>query len=391
MELFDKWISQLADTLTEREVALIKKAGEIINSNICCGEEYPWYPYRCIKPFGFSKKIPWAEGIWNWDSAFHAIGVLRWDTALAKEQILGFIPYQLENGMFVDVVRQDGEIESYSSKPPIFAYAVAEIYRQDNDIEFVKSVYPKLVLNIKYWENERLWDGMFHYGADLNRTPFSKLDQYVRYESGWDNSVRWDKPCSDYWAIDLNCFMVMAYRSLAVLAEAMGKHEESEEYRKKEIMLTDNINNVLWNDNFKMYTDTDRFTREQSNVLTPASFMPLYMGIVSLDRAESMAEYAADRKKFFPGMPTVTYDDPEYSQTYWRGNTWLNVAYFATKGLKNYGFDEIADGIKEIILGWVEKDGENIHENYDSTSGEGLYCPKFSWSSVFVIEFILNW
>lgn len=52
------------------------------------------------------------------------------------------------------------------------------------------------------------------------------------------------------------------------------------------------------------------------------------------------------RNKFYPGMPIVTYDDPEYSQKYWRGNTWLNVAYFAAKGLKNHGFKEIADGIK---------------------------------------------
>lgn len=391
MELFNKWISQLKDTLSEREVALIEKAGKIIIGNICYGEKYPWYPYRCIKPFTFPEYTPWAEGIWNWDSAFHAIGVMNWDVDLAKEQILGFIQYQLENGMFVDVVRQNGEIESYSSKPPVFAHAAAEIYRKDKDIEFVKAVYPKLVLNIRYWEKERMWNGMFHYGAELNRTPFSKLDQYIRFESGWDDSVRWDKPCSDYWAIDLNCFMVMAYRALAVLSDALDRCDESSEYRKKEIALIDNINNIFWNDGFELYADVDRFSGEQSKILTPASFMPLYIGIAPPDRAERMARYAADSKKFFPGMPTVSYDDPEYSQTYWRGNTWLNVAYFAAKGLKNYGFDETADIIRDTILDWVEKDGENIHENYDSTSGEGLYCPKFSWSSVFVIEFVLNW
>lgn len=391
MELFDKWISQLENNLSEREIVLIKKAGNILIGNICYGEKYPWYPYRCIRPFKFPEYTPWAEGIWNWDSAFHAIGVMRWDTELAKEQILGFIQFQLESGMFVDVVRQSGEIESYSSKPPVFAHAVAEIYRCDGDIDFVKKVYPKLVFNLRYWERERMSDGMFHYGADLNRTPFLKLDQYIRWESGWDNSVRWDNPCADYWAIDLNCFMVMTYRALAILADVLGRGEEASSFRERETALIENINKYCWNDEYGIYADVDRFRREKSKILTPASFMPMYIGIATPERASHMAEYAADKSKFFPGMPTVSYDDPEYSQTYWRGNTWLNVAYFAAKGLKEYGFDETADQIKEIILGWVENDGENIHENYDSSSGKGLYCSKFSWSSVFVIEFILNW
>ena len=36
----------------------------------------------------------------------------------------------------------------------------------------------------------------------------------MKYESGWDNSVRWDKGITEYWAIDLNCFMVMFMRAM---------------------------------------------------------------------------------------------------------------------------------------------------------------------------------
>ena len=52
-------------------------------------------------------------------------------------------------------------------------------------------------------------------------------------------------------------------------------------------------------------------------------------------------------------MPTVSYDNPNYSTNYWRGPTWLNVAYFAAKGLKNYHFDDTADKIRIPFLnGW---------------------------------------
>lgn len=36
------------------------------------------------------------------------------------------------------------------------------------------------------------------------------------------------------------------------------------------------------------------------------------------------------------------------------------------------------------------KDKEHIFENYDSKLEKGQYCDHFSWSSVFIIEFILN-
>lgn len=390
MEKLKVWLKDKEKELSEKEFALVKKAAEMLRNNICEGSEYPWYPYRCIVPFGGLPISSPQNGIWNWDSAFHAIGVLRWDADLAKEQILGFSQYQSENGMFADVKRGNGETMDYSSKPPVLPWAAAEVYKKTKDLNFIECLYPKFIKNEEFWRRERFYKGMFHYGANMNKTPFGEIDLFVRYESGWDDSVRWDKPCADYWPIDLNCYAVMMYRGLSVMARALGKETDAEVFDKREQLLTANINKYLWNDDKKAYVDANRFSLAPSDILTPASFTPLFIGIATEERAEYMSYLAGDKNKFYPGMPTVSYDDPEYSQKYWRGNTWLNVAYFAAKGLKNYGFTEIANGIRDTILTWVENDGEFIHENYNSTTGEGLFFPKFSWSCVFVLEFILN-
>ncbi len=385
----NKWLEEQKTKISSRDHSLLQKAAGILTKeNLCRGEQFPWFPYGCIRPFGNRKVAD--SGIWNWDSAFHAIGVLHWDPALAKEQILGFIQYQLDDGMFVDAKRANGETCDFSCKPPLLAWAAGEICKKDPDPSFAERVYPKFVKNEAFWRNHRFYKGMFHYGADMTRTPFEQLDLYVRYESGWDNSVRWDLPCANYWPIDLNCFGVMMYRGLTAIAELLGKTTDAEVWRTRERLLSENINRLLWNDEQKTYTDTDRFSGTPSVIMTPASFMPLYIGIATKERAKHMARFASDPKKLYPGMPTVAYDDPAYSQDYWRGNTWLNVAYFAAKGLKDYGYDQTAEDIRQTILSWVEKDGECIHENYNSTTGEGLYNPKFSWSSVYVIEFILN-
>ena len=95
------------------------------------------------------------------------------------------------------------------------------------------------------------------------------------------------------------------------------------------------------------------------------------------------------QKRFNSKMPTVSFDDPGYSNDYWRGPTWLNVAYFAAKGLHDYGL-AVGNEIKESILDMCHNEKDGIFENYDSKTGEGLCCDHFSWSSVFIVEFILN-
>ena len=75
-----EWLSTLS--LNRREdIELAERAYDILNGNIYPADGgYLWSPYRCLTP-GNNK----FKGIWNWDSAFHAIGLARWDTELAKD------------------------------------------------------------------------------------------------------------------------------------------------------------------------------------------------------------------------------------------------------------------------------------------------------------------
>lgn len=365
---------------------ILKKAEKILTSNIYDKTDYLWGNYRMISP-----TLGHFLGIWNWDSAFIAIGMIKYDIEIAKEQILGFLKFQCDNGMLPDAIFESGEIADVCSKPPVMAYASVKVYEACKDMEFITAVYPKLSREVEFWENERQYNGMFHYDADKSKT--SDEEQYltsVGYETGWDNSPRWDNSPQNMWAIDLNCYMVMAYRAMAKMADEQGI--ESKSWTDKANTLAEKINSMLWNENVRSYTDCKFVTNEHSDVLTPASFMPLFAKIATEEQARAMSDIA--KEHFMPGMPTVAYTnseyDDKYEHAYWRGPCWLNVAYFAAKGLKNCGFDEIADKIKETILTWVFEDGESIHENYNATTGEGLCSDHFSWSCVFVREFIEN-
>lgn len=366
-----------------RDTELIARAKATLKQNTYSAEGYLWSPYKCITP-----GVNYFFGIWNWDSAFHAVGVSRWDVDLAEQSILGFLQFQQENGFLPDVIHEDNSIEDVSSKPPMFAWATEKVYKRGKNLDFVKKAYPKLVLNENFWVNERSSDGLFYYGGYKEKCKDEEdYIKYVKWESGWDNSPRWDKGITNLWAIDLNCFMVMFYRSLSYLAGQLGLDSESSLWAQKGEQLSQLIITKMWDDKAKCFADTDRFTGENSEVITPASFMPLYIKIATKEQAEEMNKVANNR--FKGKMPTVAFDDPSYSARYWRGPTWLNVAYFAAKGLKNYSFS-IADQIKENILDMCFTEKRGIYENYNSTTGEGQYCDHFSWSSVFVLEFIYN-
>lgn len=381
-EKIENWLAGLDLPPEEKELA--RRACETLEGNTV-SEGVPWAPYRCVVPF----RVPKPEcGIWNWDSAFHAMTLVRWDPAQAQECTEAFLNYQLPNGLLPDVIWASGGVVDSYGKPPVFAPAVERVYRVTGDKLFLKRCYVRLLRQEEFLWKHRRFRELFHYDADTEDD--DNYDLYVRYESGWDDSVRWDDPCVDFWPVDLNCFLVMTYRSLQFLARELGEENRAAEFSAKEQTLTRLINERLWSEELGAYTDTNRFNGKHSDVLSPASFMPLYIGIAPRDRAERLNQLAGDPEKFYPGMPTVAYDHPQYSRGYWRGTTWLNVAYFAAMGLKNYGFP-VAEDIRRRILEFVRQNPDAIYENYDSRTGEGLHNAHFSWSACFTIEFLLEW
>lgn len=367
------------------EQTLLGRAYETLQKNIYDPRGYPWSPYRLVSP-----GRPRFPGVWNWDTAFHSYGIARWDPQLAREGILGFLQFQGENGLLPDVVFEDGRVATTYSKPPVFAWAAWRVYQREPDRSFLEQVYPALVKNAAFWERERCDRGLFYYDSADRDGP--EYEKHIRYESGWDNSVRWDCFIGDQWPVDLNCFMVMTYNALAFMARELGQADAP--WQEKGEALAERILRTMWDG--RAFVDVNRITGAYSTVLTPASFMPLYVKIATREQAQKMAHLAADPQKFNSHMPTVAYDDPGYQLEYWRGPVWLNVAWFAAKGLQNYGF-AVADTIRQNILEMVAAEPRGIFENYDSRTKRGLdkknriRCDGFSWSCIFIIEFILGW
>ncbi len=380
----EEWLSQYEGKLSERDLALMSRAHEVIAENTLDRENMPWGDIPAVSP--------WlgCPGLWNWDSVFHGMTISRYDSVLAQNTIDCFAKFQCENGMLPDVITLRGFLADNAGKPPVFPWGILTMYHRTKDVDFLRRNYDRSVKYEKFLTTERYDGVMFFYSAQYD----IEKDDYEapRYESGWDNSPRWDRwPITQLHPIDLNCYMILFYRSMAEMAEILGEDASvSAAWKEKEVSLTKIVEENLYDESIGAYVDKNRFTGEFSTVLSPASFMPLFIGTASKERAESMHRIARDTAKFYPGMPSVAYDDPGHDKNYWRGLTWMNVAFFATKGLYDYGYVDTAREIKEYLLDMVYDLLPNIHENYDSLPRLGCGNEHFSWSSCFVIEFILQ-
>lgn len=382
-KLAQDWLKRVTTKLKPDEAELVARAQATLLGNLIEGK--PWAPYLGVMP-----SLGTYRGVWNWDSAFHAQGISLWDPKLARDQFRILFDKQLPTGALPDVIFEDGKIVTDFTKPPVFAWALAVVDRRSKDTAFLKSAYPKLVKVGEFFEQHRggASDGLFFYGGG-----------HAGMDSGWDDSIRWDggyqASSSDdkrLWAVDLNCYMVSHYRALAYIASRLGKHDEQKSWEEKATALAKQINDRLWDDKIGAYVDRDRFTHANGPALSPAAFMPLFVHIAPPDRAARLAKLAADPTKFYPGMPTAAYDTPGFEpHGYWRGSAWLNTSFFAIKGLKDYGFTDLASKMRSTLLGWVEKNKDTIYEYYDSKNGEGAGAKAYGWSSTFILSFVFDW
>lgn len=377
------WLAQSSAKVSPEQAILLQRAQATLLGNIVKCDA--WKPYRGIMP-----SLGTYRGVWNWDSAFHAVALSHWDPAFAREQFNILFDKQQPNGMLPDVIWEDGSMVIDFTKPPVMAWAVAVVDRRAQDTTFLRTIYPKLVKLGDFWAKERggAKDGLFFYAGT-----------HAGNESGWDNAIRWDggyqQSKSDdlrLWTIDLNCYMVSHYRAMAYLAGRLGLAKDKAKWLSDAETLVQRINAKLWDDSLGSYVDVDRKTGKARSILSPACFLPLFIHIAPPDRAAKMARLAADPQKFYPGMPTAAYDTPGFNpKGMWRGPAWLNTSYFALKGLKDYGHTETSESMRKTLLGWVSKNGDSIYEYYEPKTGQGLAAKSFGWSAAFTISFILDW
>lgn len=323
-------------------------------------------------------------------------------------------------------------------QPPVLATAIRHIldYAEDKEaaLAFAEELYPKL----KAWHD-------FLY---RERDPDNERLVYIRHpwESGQDNSPAFDDPLDniqsdsdqipDYKREDLNfvdrgqrpsdsnydrfiylvdffrkrnydekrirrdgcpvmiqdalfnALLCRAGQDLAEIAERLS--EDPKPIRQRANKTADAINKKLWNEEQKIYFDFDLKAGKQVESHELSGFLPFFAGIPDEAQAERMFDYlnTADfcrLDEYSLAVPSFDRRESGYSPTtYWRGPIWINLNWMLWEGLRQYGYDDYAQKVKNTIYALVETNG--FHEYFDPDTGEGYGADQFSWTASLFLD-----
>lgn len=133
----DEWLAQYRNRLGPRDMILLGRAYDVLKRNTIVRSDAPWGAAPVISPWTGGS----GEGIWNWDSAFHAMTVSRFDGALAESCIDTFVKYMLPNGLLPDVIFDDGTIVDNYGKPPVMPWAILTVFERTRNRDFLRRSY----------------------------------------------------------------------------------------------------------------------------------------------------------------------------------------------------------------------------------------------------------
>ncbi len=369
---------------------------------------------------------------WFWDSCFHAIILSYFDTTDAKKELLSLTDKQFENGKIphmiywkkasetdFPVIEWGKEDTSTITQPPMLAYAVWQIYKKDLEKDgadeakkFVSKIYPSLAKLYQYFLKERDPRGnnivsiinpdesgednspRFDIGLGLPPKQTIEINFKKRLELIAKNKeCKFDAPnCMKnfFWVKDvpMNSILVENLKIMSDLAEILGKLEDADLYITQAKKITGGMRKLMLEDNifWSVYLDPKKDTYEKIKVNTWAIFAPLFAGILTKKEADFVIKNYLTSDREYNGkflVSTVSRSDPSFNpEGFWRGPVWFSVNWFIVKGLKKYGYNDLAKKITEGSLALIEKSG--FREYYNPLTGEGLGAKNFTWGGLVV-------
>ncbi|MEG1028215.1 MAG: trehalase family glycosidase, partial [Oscillospiraceae bacterium] len=336
------------------------------------------------------------------------------------------LPY--DKGTVIDCIYySESNNNRRNSKPPLAAWAVYNIYKQTNDIEFLKEMYPKLVEYHNWWYTNRDVDknGVAEFGAMVHPAHYLYDDdnklildsngnkqanpqaviEAAAWESGMDNATRFDIEglgdddtgvlvyenkdengnvvgySINQESVDLNSFLYAEKAFLKTMAEALKLPEDAKKYEEEAKVLSDFINNNMFDKQTGFYYDLQTNQDGSTKKLLvnrgkgTEGWLPLWAKLATKSNAEMVKTNMMDEGKFNTKLPfpTASADNKKFAPTkYWRGPVWLDQALFGVEALQNYGYTDEAKAMTEKLFnnaGGLLTDG-TIHENYNPRSGD---------------------
>jgi alpha,alpha-trehalase len=179
-------------------------------------------------------------------------------------------------------------------------------------------------------------------------------------ESGWDFSSRWFRDgqsmatiqTTDLLPVDLNCLLYFLEKTLVHTYRLLPDHTPVEVMKDRARLRKAAIQKYFWNEAEGFYFDYNFSEKRLSDQWTLAAVFPLFFQIAEKEQAAKVAQYI-EAKFLQPGGVATTL--VRSGQQWDAPNGWAPLQWMTFQGLRNYGFDTLASGIRRRWLALNEK------------------------------------
>jgi hypothetical protein len=307
-----------------------------------------------------------------------------------RQQPDGYINYR--TGPYLDeTIEYNGK---KTSSAPWFNYENLEIFRVTKDLHFLEEGYASGVKFYTYYTANRdsNSNGLCEWGGEASLE--SVRDARVAV---WDN-VGWP---SNFEGPDLNSMLVREARSLAEMADLLGRKEDARKWtgdadqraRLVNLYMWDKITGFYYNVNRDNQTFTFR-NPDDLKVKEITGFLPLWAGVADEARARTLAAVMKDTLEFWRpyGIPTLSAKDPYYNPIgYWNGPVWVQWDYLVFRGLLENGYRKEAEDLACKVFDnmvWHLKQDHVFWEFYSPDDRQAGWNKTYIWAGIAARFFI---
>lgn len=353
------------------------------------------------------------EPLWGWG---HGHQVLHESLSMLAYVYLDPLSAQGSQRVYMEQQGEDGLIayrhgprgaQTYPHKgrpttsAPFYSWINLEIYKVSRDKQFLEDAYYSGVKYLSWLVKERDMDqdGTFEWG------PYGIIEN-VRdwynavFQVSADRYLDVDKEdiSDELECLDLTVMIIKEMRSLAEMASELGKDKEAKKWAKHADKTSDLVNELMWDKKSEFYYSVNKknhsfkFMTRDLRREEIIGFLPLWAGVATKERADKLIKKLTDPDKFWRkyGVPTLAADDEWYSPYVdycckWNGPVWLLWNYMVFDGLKNYGYNKIANELADKMILAVSTQLSINHNFWESFSPDYkvLNSPSnYIWDSI---------